>query len=57
MIITGVIIELGKENKSLNLGNVHAVPGARKPLVRFVVNGQKIELSVGNTAALGKLSF
>ena len=54
MIITGVIIELGKENKSLNLGNVHAVPGARKPLVRFVVNGQKIELSVGNTAALGK---
>ena len=50
--IAGLIIELGKEKKSLNLGNVHAVPGARKPLIRFSLNGQKIELSVGNTAAV-----
>jgi len=51
-IVAGLIIELGKEHKGMNLGNVHAVPGARKPLVRFAINGQKVELSVGNVAAL-----
>ena len=50
--MAGLVIELGREKKSLNLGNVHAVPGARKPLIRFSLNGQKIELSVGNTAAV-----
>ena len=49
-ILTGAIIELSKTKR--NLTTVHAVPGARKPLIRFVLDNKKIELSVNNEAAL-----
>lgn len=49
-ILTGAIIELSKTKR--NLTAVHAVPGARKPLIRFALNNKKIELSVNNEAAL-----
>ena len=48
---------MGKENKQLELGNVHAVPGARKPVVRFALAGVKIELSIDNSAAVANTTW
>lgn len=47
--LAGGIKEISKSRKDLT--TVHAVPGARKPLIRLTLNNQKIELSVDNIAA------
>ena len=50
--LAGCLIDLAKSNRSLNLGAIHAVPGARKPLIRMSINNVKIELSINNYAAI-----
>lgn len=39
------------------LQSIHAVPGARKPVIRFMLNGKRVEISLNNSAAIVNSRF
>lgn len=48
LYITGKIVSLSKAHP---ISSVHAVIGARKPVIRMNLAGKKLEISIANTAA------
>ena len=48
-VITGTLMRIAHDH---TLQSIHAVPGARKPVIRFLLQGKRVEVSLNNTAAL-----
>jgi len=47
-VISGALVRL---SDAQGVQGIHAVPGARKPVIRFLLKGQRVEVGLNNVAA------